>query len=270
VHPEPRFAADLYQGTAEFYDRFRPAYPPVLTDDLIARVRPSRAARLLDLACGTGQLAFALADSFAEVWAVDQEPDMVRIVREKEHPTVRAIASSAEQLSADPGSFDLITIGNAFQRLPRDEVARSALAWLRPGGHLALCWSDAPWTGDADWQRTLRSILDRWRGEVGALLPDGWAAARATRPDLVVLSDAGFEPRGRQEFSIERRWTVPELAGFVYSTSFLPARVFGDRAPAFEADLADHLHGALVDRVSFAYDLFRRPVTAGATRSSGR
>jgi ubiquinone/menaquinone biosynthesis C-methylase UbiE len=78
VQPEPDFASDLYRGTAESYDRFRLPYPEVLTADLISRVRPSRQGQLLDLACGTGQLAFALADFFAVIWAVDQEPDIVR------------------------------------------------------------------------------------------------------------------------------------------------------------------------------------------------
>jgi hypothetical protein len=73
-----------------------------------------------------------------------------------------------------------------------------------------------------------------------------------------------YESFGRYEFQVEHRWAVAELAGFVYSTSFLAAPVFGDRAPAFEADLANslesHLHnGALVDQVSFACDLVRKP-----------
>jgi ubiquinone/menaquinone biosynthesis C-methylase UbiE len=68
------FAADLYQGTAEYYDRYRLPYPEAMTEDLIARTGVSGHGRLLDLACGTGQLAFPLRRSFAEVWAVDREP----------------------------------------------------------------------------------------------------------------------------------------------------------------------------------------------------
>jgi ubiquinone/menaquinone biosynthesis C-methylase UbiE len=41
------------------------------TEDLIARTGVSGPGRLLDLACGTGQLAFPPRRSFAEVWAVD-------------------------------------------------------------------------------------------------------------------------------------------------------------------------------------------------------
>ena len=44
----------------------------------------------------------------------------------------------------------------------------------------------------------------------------------------------------------------------------MPDSLFGDRAPEFEADLAECLdpyldHGAVVQEVSYAYDLVRRP-----------
>jgi SAM-dependent methyltransferase len=80
---EVSFAPDLYRGTAAYYDEFRLPYPATLISDLTCRASPWGRGRLLDLACGTGQLAFALCDSFAEVWAVDQEPDMVEVVAAK-------------------------------------------------------------------------------------------------------------------------------------------------------------------------------------------
>jgi hypothetical protein len=57
---DPEFRPDLYQGTAGYYDRFRVPYPPDLIDDLADRAGADGAGRLLDLACGTGQLSFAL------------------------------------------------------------------------------------------------------------------------------------------------------------------------------------------------------------------
>ena len=80
---EVRFAADLYRGSAGYYDRYRLPYPEAMLTDLIRRVEVPERGRLLDLACGTGQLAFALRRWFGEVWAVDQEPDMVAVVRAK-------------------------------------------------------------------------------------------------------------------------------------------------------------------------------------------
>ena len=56
VSSDPEFRADLYRGTARFYDEFRVAYPHHLLDDLRVRARITGAGRLLDLACGTGQI----------------------------------------------------------------------------------------------------------------------------------------------------------------------------------------------------------------------
>jgi ubiquinone/menaquinone biosynthesis C-methylase UbiE len=268
---EARFATDLYQGTAEYYDRYRLPYRRAMLEDLATRARVSEHGRLLDLACGTGQLAFALRRRFAEVWAVDQEPDMVDLVRTKAAAMsaghIRPVASSAESLEAEPGYFELAVIGNAFHRLDRDSVARRILGWLQPGGHLALCWASTPWApANTDWQRALADVLGAWQARLGAedRVPEGWDTARRERPDVRVLADAGFEVVGRQEFSREHRWSLLELAGLIRSTSFLPASVLGEQSAAFDADLADALRpyaegGVYAETVSFAYELARRP-----------
>jgi len=270
VADEVRFAADLYRGAAAAYDRYRLPYPAAMTADLVRRAGVSGRGRLLDLACGTGQLAFPLRRCFAEVWAVDQEPDMVRVVRAKaaaeQARNLQPVLSSAETLGAPPDYFELAVIGNAFHRLNRDLAASQILGWLQPGGHLALCSSSQPWTGEQTWQRALAAVLDRWKAALsaGARIPAGWAEARSRRPDSRVLSDAGFELAGSFEYAIEHRWTVPELAGLIRSTSFLPAAVLGDQGAAFDADLAASLgpenqDGVLTETVSFEWELARKP-----------
>jgi len=270
VADEVRFAADLFRGSAGYYDRYRLPYPEAMLADLVRRAEVPQRGRLLDLACGTGQLAFPLRRWFSEVWAVDQEPDMVELVRAKATAAgageVRAIVSSAETLRAEPEYFELAVVGNAFHRLDRDVTAGRVLGWLEPGGHLALCWSSQPWSGPGDWQRALAALLDRWMTALGAegRIPAGWDLARQRRPDLQVLSDAGFEVAGSHEFAIGHRWSLPELAGLIRSTSFLPAAVLGDQGAAFDADLAATLGpygdaGAFSETVSFNYELARRP-----------
>jgi ubiquinone/menaquinone biosynthesis C-methylase UbiE len=270
VADEVRFDPDLYRGAAAAYDRYRLPYPTTMTDDLIRRARVAGGGRLLDLACGTGQLGFPMCQRFDEVWAVDQEPDMVEAVRAKAAAAgarnLRPVVSAAEALAAEPGYFELAVIGNAFHRLDRDLVAARVFGWLQPGGHLALCWSSQPWIGGQGWQQALAAALDRWKAALGAehRIPAGWEEARSRRPDSEVLSDAGFELAASQEFVIEHRWTVPELAGLIRSTSFLPATVLGDQAAAFDADLGASLaphsdDGAFTETVRFAYELARKP-----------
>jgi SAM-dependent methyltransferase len=270
VDDEVRFATDLYRGSAGYYDRYRLPYPEAMLTDLVRRAEVSGHGRLLDLACGTGQLAFPLRRWFREVWAVDQEADMVDMVRAKAAAQgagdVRPAVSGAETLDAEPDYFDLVVIGNAFHRLNRDLVAGKILGWLKPGGCVALCWSSQPFLGEQDWERALAAVVERWKVALGAegRIPAGWELPRQRRPDLQVLAAAGFEVAGRHEFTAQHRWSVPELAGLIRSTSFLPASVLGDQAAAFDADLAASLGphsdgGAFTENVSFFYELARKP-----------
>lgn len=263
------FRRDLYSGTALDYDRFRVPYPRALTDDLAERSGATGAGRLLDLACGTGQITFAMHDRFAEVWAVDQEPDMVRLVAEKSAAAgatnIRPLISAAGQLSAPAGSFDLIAMGNAFHRLPRRAIAASALDWLRPGRFIALVWGGDPW-GTAGWQQALSAVKDRWTARAGVAdrVPADYEKERAETPDAAVLGHCGFEQIGRFTFVADHEWTAGDLIGYAYSTSVLSRAALGELAPTFEADVRRDLAacepgGRFVQAIEFAYELFRKP-----------
>ena len=262
------FRGDLYTGTADYYERFRLPYPPELIDGLATRCGAAGTGRLLDLACGTGQLCFALHDRFAETWAVDQEPEMIEVARDKAVAAgmvdIRFLTSAAEQLSAPDSWFDLVAIGNAFHRLRRDTVAVSVHRWLLPGAFLALVWSDSPWAGDAPWQHALAATMRRWtdRAETRGRVPAGYDADRVARPDQAILQDSGFQLVGRYEFAVQRFWTLEELTGFMASTSVLSHPALGDLAVDFYADLERELSCACAGKfhqvVRFAYDLARR------------
>jgi SAM-dependent methyltransferase len=264
------FASDLYRGTAAYYDRYRLPYPGAMIADLVERAAPSGRGRLLDLACGTGQLAFPLASWFADVWAVDSEPDMIRMVRAKAAAAgpgarIQAGVAAAEELRAEPGSFELIVIGNAFHRLKRERIARRSYDWLQPGRCLALCWSFTPWAGPQAWQRAFDELLQRWKTALGGpgRIPARLDHVRRELPDAELLFDYGLDMVGRYEFAAEHSWTVPGLAGLIRSTSFLPPSVLAEHGAAFDADLEAVLHpyttgGLLTETVQFAYELARR------------
>jgi SAM-dependent methyltransferase len=264
------FRRDLYRGTAAHYDRFRPGYPDRLINDLSVRTMADGQGRLLDLACGTGQISFALYGHFAGVLAVDQEPEMVAFAERKAAAAgignIRFAACSAESLVLPDGSFDLVAIGNAFHRLPRAAVAAHALRWLRPGGHLALLWGGSPWAGAAPWQAATAAVMERWQARTGLgdRVPASYCGDRAARPDADVLREAGFGLVRNYEFLVDRVWTPQEVTGYVFSTSVLSRVALGALADDFAADLRRELlgcepSGRLAVTQDFAYDLARRP-----------
>jgi SAM-dependent methyltransferase len=263
------FRRDLYQGTAGYYDRFRVPYPKALLDDLLERVTAADPGTLLDLACGTGQITFAVHDRFAEVWAVDQEPQMTDLVRQKAGgiASIRVLTSAAEDLPAPAASFGLVAIGNAFHRLPRAAVAASAHRWLRPGAFLALLFSGMnPWQGQAPWQQAMAGVVAHWLSETGAgdRVPPGYERDRRERPDAAVLRQAGFEICGSYRFPTVHAWTVESLTGYAFSTSVLSRAALGGHAADFEADLRRELgrfasSGAMQETIDFGYLLARRP-----------
>jgi SAM-dependent methyltransferase len=269
------FRRDLYRGTASYYDRFRVPYPQSLVDDLAQRVQArggehSGEGRLLDLACGTGQISFALHRRFGEVLALDQEPDMVAFAACKAEAAgignIRFQVGAAEDLDAPDQSFDLVAIGNAYHRLPRQAVAARVMRWLRPGRFLALVWGGGPTEGQAPWQQAMSATMQRWRTRArdGDRVPSAYEQDRRDRPDRDILRDAGFQVLGKWEFPAVHEWSLEALIGFLYSTSVLSRAALGDYAPALEDDLRRELGasepGAVFrQETRFAYELARRP-----------
>ncbi len=104
--------------------------------------------RVLDLACGTGDLAIGVARSAraqfpgVRVLGVDASKEMIKQARERllgsdrdVGDLVQVIAGDMSALSATNGSIDLITAGYAVRNAPSPELAiREAARVLRSGG----------------------------------------------------------------------------------------------------------------------------------------
>ena len=103
---------------------------------LIALARVQRGERALDLACGTGDLAFAAAANGARVVGLDITHRMLQLAARKS-ATAALVAGDMTSLPFGPQTFDLVTTGYGLRNVPDldtaiDEIARV----LRPGGRL--------------------------------------------------------------------------------------------------------------------------------------
>ena len=269
---ELRYRNDLFTGTAECYDRFRPPYPPVLLDHLKASVPLIGTSRVLDLACGSGEIAFALAADVGELWAVDQEVEAIDLGRRK---------------GARPG---IRTPSGGSPRRPNASSSRErSISW--PSGMPSIVSTATRWCGGwcptfvmaAVWHCCGAACRGAGTGRGSALSTrrssGGWTAsslatvcrragrrrwaAMRTRTSFAALGALAY--KGKVEFPVVMAWTVDSLIGVVYSTSFLNRGVLHGRIDAFERDLQMRLLNCSLDGVfeqeaTFAYELARQPV----------
>ena len=137
--------------------------------------------------------------------------------------------------------------------------------WLVPGGHLAVLWSNSPWTGREAWQHAMAEAVRHWTDAAGAAerIPANIEEHLAAEQHTTVLASVGFTIVGEFEFTTPREWTVETLTGFMYATSFLSQPALGENVPAFERDLRARLlavepDGIFREETSFSYTLARR------------
>ena len=236
------FPTDAFRGTAEYYLRYRPPFPPELIDDLRARAGAARPSRLLDLACGPGRVTFALAAHFDRVDAVDLEPEMIAVARREaarlERNNIGWSVGRAEEFAAPDASFDLITIGDAFHRLDQPRVSELTLAWLKPRGAIAILGSHDTLSRMEAWHGVVRSVAEKWTQRPIVYIP-----ANETGPEHCesVLRAAGFDEVGSFEFCSPLVWAIEDIAGNLYSTSYASKGALGTNAEAFAAELTDAL-----------------------------
>src|SRR5687767_15081390 len=106
---------DLFASTAEYYVRYRPGYPAAVLDRLRAAFGLDGTGWLLDLGCGTGELARPLHADFEGAVGVDSSPEMVaEAQRQSEHAgitNIRWLCMPAEEISGRLGRFCLVTLG---------------------------------------------------------------------------------------------------------------------------------------------------------------
>jgi SAM-dependent methyltransferase len=119
----------------------------------IARLEIPAGARVLDIACGTGNTAIPLARRGCVVTGVDIAPNLLVQARERaaaENLTIAFDEGDAEQLPYPDASFDAATTMFGAMFAPRPELVASELARvLKPGGLLAMAnWNPASFTGD--------------------------------------------------------------------------------------------------------------------------
>lgn len=165
----------------------------------IARLELRGGERVLDLGCGTGDLAAAVAGRGGRPLGLDPSGGMLDVARRR-HPTLAWIRGEGERLPLADASLDAIVSGFALRNLADLAAAFAECARvLRRGGRLVLLEVDAPrgaWLGAGHrfYFRRMVPLLGRLFADrdAYAYLPDSVVYLPDERGLASLLETAGF------------------------------------------------------------------------------
>jgi 2-polyprenyl-6-hydroxyphenyl methylase/3-demethylubiquinone-9 3-methyltransferase len=110
--------------------------------DWIDRLAPLHGRRVLDVGCGGGILAEAMARRGAQVTGIDLAAKPLKVARLHALDTgaqgLEYLEVAAEELALKrPGAFDTVTCMEMLEHVPQpDSVVRACATMARPGAHL--------------------------------------------------------------------------------------------------------------------------------------
>ncbi|WP_309050076.1 class I SAM-dependent methyltransferase [Streptomyces sp.] len=178
-------------------DRFNAAHPwdhNAHYHRWILRQLPRRPGRVLDVGCGTGDLARLLAGRATEVRAVDADPEIIARARGLTAPGARVTFTVGDALAApgDDGPYDAVTCVATLHHLPLTEGLRALRRHVAPGGTLVVLGLARPQAPGDHLLGLLAVPLNAatgwWRSR-GRRAPRPLAMAARTRPPEQSLAE---------------------------------------------------------------------------------
>lgn len=166
---QPEQLAESWSAVADAYDRFSQQVTLPFAEDAARLVRIGEGTRVLDVAAGTGNFAFAAARRGARVLATDFAPAMIDRLERKareERLTVETAVMDGQALDLPDCSFEIAASIFGLLFFPdHDKGLRELVRVLVPGGRAVVAtWAPPP------------------RGEMSRLMGLAMAAAMPDAP----------------------------------------------------------------------------------------
>jgi SAM-dependent methyltransferase len=225
---------------ADLYHRYRRGYPPAVIDALAGAFSLTGDDVVIDLGCGTGQLALPMAGRVRAVVGVDPEPDMLS--RARQAAAEQGIVNVAWMIGADSDlpaigallgarSAGAVTIGQALHWMRDDDLFPAAVKLIRPGGGVAVIANGTPlWQQDSAWSRALRGFLEHWLGGPTTATCGTDAASQQRYRDRLI--QAGYDVY-EQSVEYASDLDLDQLVGGIYSALGVARLPAPDQRPAF-------------------------------------
>lgn len=194
----------------------------------LAGIAPGQ--RVLDLACGTGDLAWAAAAKTTFVVGLDLTRPMIELARRRKGEGSAHVMWTAGDMHALPvasATFDVVTTGYGLRNVPDLAVALQEIhRVLRPGGLVCSLDFDRP---EAAW---LRAVYLSYLDVVGATL--GWVLHRDPDTYRYIPASIRRYPGARGVAELMRVAGFADVRHVPVQGGLMAIHIARRSAPAFE------------------------------------
>lgn len=264
----PHRYKELFKGAAWYYSRYRTKYPDKFFKEAAKEFSVGGKGRLLDLGCGTGQLAIPLAPYFKEVIAVDPEPQMLRegkrLGKISKIKNIKWVRGFAEKIAPKLGKFTLVTMGRSFHWMDREKILRMIYKILEPGGGAVAIYDRGSMYHETEliWKKVVQDTIKKYLGEERRA-GKGFYKRNPKRHEDIIISSP-FKKLVVRHYKVSRNWDIQSIIGQLYSTSFSSKNILGKKAPLFEKELRKtlkriHPSGKFIEKISVEALIMRKP-----------
>lgn len=236
-----KFDPELYKGTHEYYAKYRPGIPEEVINVIVEHFDIKPTDRILDLGCGTGQVALAMEGKCKEMVCLDPDPEMLKWAKKATKNSKAKLtwlnygSEDLKKFKEKLGIFKLATICRAFNWMNQEQTLNDLDLLISDDGGVAIFGDKSLWTGSEEWQRAVKKVIQKYLGEERR-------AGRGTfkeskEPWDIIVARSPFRFVKIKDVPTVRNWNVESIIGYLFSNSFAAPPLFGDRLDDFKEEV---------------------------------
>jgi SAM-dependent methyltransferase len=222
----------LHSEQSNYY-KWRTPYVPKLFQDVCAELNISKNARLMDLGCGTGEVATHLSKFASKVYAIDGSKEMIAQAKPIDNVEYQVVDLN----NSDPVNIETVQhmfFGRCIHWFPESTLRRLSEACMHPNGKIVVC--STQWSPVGDWGEDYLRIKQKFSPFKQSL------DRKLDHSGQSNLGDAGFRPLKKYTAPANLHVNAKFMVNHAMSTSYGENLIhLKNKFSEFEQEVTQHL-----------------------------
>lgn len=230
----------LFSSTYEYYAKYRPNIPEEVINIIVKHFDIKLNDRILDLGCGTGQVALAMEGKCGEMVCLDSDPEMLKQAKKATKDSQMKLtwinfgSQDLGKIKESLGIFKIATICRAFHWMGQKQVLDDLDGFIDKNGGIAIFGDGSFWTGQEEWQQAVKRIVQKYLGEERRAGTGTFK--ESDEPWKNIITRSVFRFIKIRDVPIVRNWDIGSIIGYLFSASFAAPYLFGDQVNRFKKE----------------------------------